>query len=367
MAQFKRPESPLASRHRKLGSELEDWNGVGTAWNYNSDPCVEHDFYREKATLTDVSGLKKVWVRGPDASAVVHHTCSRELGKVGTDKCAYTLVLTDDGTVTDDAIVYNMGDKGWLFVHGGGEGLEMLQESAKGKDCTVELDDSINSISLQGPAAMGILNPMVDVDLEPMGVFGQTEATMLGHDVIISRTGFSGERGYEIYSAGEHICEIWDAILEAGGDKVMPASFASLDKVRLEFGLLFYPYDMNESTTPWEIGLPWCVAKEKDFRGRDAVMAKKGQEKFKLVGVAADLDDMMPEGGKLYKDGKEVGVINSVGHSHRMGKAISLAHVPPGMNEPGTELEGKTEAGDSFTAVVMAMPMYDPQKKAMRA
>ncbi len=153
MTQFKRPESPLASRHRELGSGLEDWNGVGTAWSYNSDPCDEHDSYRERATLTDVSGLKKVWVRGPDASAVVHYTCSRELGKVGTDKCAYTLVLTDDGTVTDDAIVYNMGDKGWLFVHGGGEGFEMLQESAKGKDVTIELDDSINSVSLQGPAA----------------------------------------------------------------------------------------------------------------------------------------------------------------------------------------------------------------------
>jgi aminomethyltransferase len=367
MSQFKRPDSPLASRHRELGSDLEDWNGVGTAWSYNSDPCVEHDFYREKATLTDVSGLKKVWVRGPDASAVVHHTCSRELGKIGTDKCAYTLVLTDDGTVTDDAIVYNMGDKGWLFVHGGGEGLEMLQESAKGKDATIELDDSMNSVSLQGPAALGILNPMVDVDLEPMGVFGQTEATILGHDVIISRTGFSGERGYEVYSAGEHICEIWDAILEAGGDKVMPASFASLDKVRLEFGLLFYPYDMNESTTPWEIGLPWCVAKEKDFRGRDAVMAKKGQEKIKLVGLTADLDDMMPEDTKLFSNGEEVGLANSMGHSHRMKKAISLGHVKPGLHEPGTELEGKAGDGSGFAVTVMAMPMYDPQKKAMRS
>ncbi len=367
MTQFKRPDSPLASRHRELGSELEDWNGVGTAWTYNSDPCDEHDAYRERATLTDVSGLKKVWVRGPDATEVVLHTCSRDLSKIGTDKCAYTLVLTEEGTVTDDAIVYNMGDKGWLFVHGGGFAFEMLQESAKGKDVIIELDDSINDISLQGPAALGILNPMVETDLEPMGVFGQTETKMLGHDVIISRTGFSGERGYEIYSAGEHICEIWDAVLEAGKDAgVMPASFDSLDKVRLEFGLLFYPYDMNEKTTPWEVNLPWCVGKDNEFRGKEAVMAKKGQEKIKLVGITADLSEAMPEGGKLYSNGEEVGIINSPGHSHRMKKAISLAHVKVGLHEAGTELEGKTEDGTSFTATVTAMPMYDPQKKAMR-
>ena len=367
MTQFKRPDSPLASRHRELGSALEDWNGVGTAWSYNSDANDEHDAYRERATLTDVSGLKKVWVRGPDAFAVVDHACSRTLTNVGTDKCAYTLVLTDEGTVTDDAIVYNMGDKGWLVVHGGGFAFEMLEKSAEGKDATVELDDSFNSISLQGPAALGILNPMLDADIEPMGVFGQTTTTMLGHEVIISRTGFSGERGYEIYAAGEHICEIWDAVLEAGKDAgVMPASFASLDKVRLEFGLLFYPYDMNENTTPWEINLPWCVGKDKEFRGKEAAMAKKSQENIKLVGLVCSLDDAAPEASKLFSNGEEVGVINSPGYSHRMGASISLGHVKPDLAAPGTELEAKAEDGTTFTATVTAMPMFDPQKSKMR-
>lgn len=367
MTQFKRPDSPLASRHRELGSDLEDWNGVGTAWSYNSDPNDEHDAYRERATLTDVSGLKKVWVRGPDAFAVVDHTCSRTLANVGTDKCAYTLILSEEGTVTDDAIVYNMGDKGWMVVHGGGYGMEMLKASAEGKDATVELDDSFNSISLQGPAALGVLNPMLEADIEPMGVFGQTTTTMLGHEVIISRTGFSGERGYEIYADGKNICEIWDAILEAGKDAgVIPGSFASLDKVRLEFGLLFYPYDMSEATTPWEINLPWCVGKDKDFRGKDACMAAKGKEKIKLVGLSCSLDEAAPEASKLFANGEEVGVINSPGYSHRMGASISLGHVKVGNDAPGTVLEAKAEDGTTFTATVTAMPMYDPQKKNMR-
>lgn len=367
MTQFKRPESPLASRHRELGSNLEDWNGVGTAWSYNSNPNDEHDAYRERATLTDVSGLKKVWVRGPDAFAVVDHACSRAMKNVGTGKCAYTLMLTDEGTVTDDAIVYNLGDKGWLVVHGGGFGMEMLQASAEGKDATVELDDTFNSISLQGPAALGVLNPMVEADIEPLGVFGQTVTTLLGHEVIISRTGFSGERGYEVYADGDKIGEIWDAILEAGKDAgVMPASFASLDKVRLEFGLLFYPYDMNETTTPWEINLPWCVGKDKDFRGKAACEASKGKENIKLVGLTAKLDDAAPEESKLFSNGAEVGAINSPGYSHRMGVAISLGHVSPELAAPGTELEVKAADGTTFTATVAAMPMYDPQKTNMR-
>jgi len=367
MAQFKRPDSPLASRHRALGSDLEDFNGVGTAWSYSSDPCDEHDAYRERATLTDIAGLKRTWVRGPDALAVVEHACSRDLANVGTDKCAYSLILTEEGTVTDDAIAYNMGERGWMVVHGGGEGLEMLQASAAGKDATVSLDDSIISMSLQGPAALGVLNPLVEADIEPMSVFGQTTTTMLGHEVIISRTGFSGERGYEIYAARENICEIWDKILDAGKDAgVMPASFASLDKVRIEFGLLFYPYDMNENTTPWEINLPWCVGKNKDFRGKEAALASKGQEKIKLVGLLCNLDDAAPEDSTLFHNGEEVGVITAPGYSHRMQASIALAHVKPELSEPGTELEVKTSEGQSFSATVSAMPMYDPQKKNMR-
>ncbi|MEZ5525765.1 MAG: aminomethyltransferase family protein [Pseudomonadales bacterium] len=367
MAQFKRPDSPLASRHRALGSDLEDFNGVGTAWSYHSDPCAEHDAYRENATLTDIAGLKRVWVRGPDALAVIEHACSRDMANVGPDKCAYTLILTEEGTVTDDAIVYNMGDRGWMVVHGGGEGHEMLHASAAGKNATVSLDDSIISISLQGPKSLSVLNPMVEADLEPMPVFGQTTTRMLDHEVTISRTGFSGERGYEIYAARENIGQIWDAILEAGqSEGVMPASFASLDKVRIEFGLLFYPYDMDENTTPWEINLPWCVAKDKDFRGKAACMAKKGQEKIKLVGLICSLDDAAPEGSKLFANGEEVGVITAPGYSHRMEASIALGHIKPELSEPGTEVEAKAEDGTTFTATVTAMPMYDPQKKNMR-
>lgn len=368
MAQFPRPDSPLASRHRELGSDLEDFNGVGTAWSYNSDPCDEHDAYRDKATLTDVAFLKRVWVRGPDALAVIEHACSRDMANVGTDKCAYTLLLTEQGTPTDDAIVYNMGEKGWLAVVGGGEGMEMLQASAEGKDVTVELDDSITSISFQGPAALGILNPLLETDIESMPVFGQTTTKMLGHEVIISRTGYSGERGYEIYAAREHMAEIWDKILEEGKDAgVMPASFASLDKVRIEFGLLFYPYDFNENTTPWEINLPWCVGKNKDFRGKDAAMASKGKEKIKLVGVICDLDDAPHEESTLFVNGEEVGVLNAMAYSHRMKASIALGHIRADLSQPGTKLEVKAGDGSSCSATITTLPMIDPQKSVMRA
>ena len=118
---MKRPDSILASRHIELGSNLEDWNGMGTAWSYSSDACDEHDAVRERAGLFDVSGLKKEWVTGPDALAVVDHIFTRNMTKVGPGRSAYGLVLTEDGTITDDAIIACFDETRYLVAHGTGK------------------------------------------------------------------------------------------------------------------------------------------------------------------------------------------------------------------------------------------------------
>ena len=124
--------SVLASRHRALGSELEDWNGMGTAWTYASDPCAEHDAVREAAGLFDMSPLKKVYLRGPDALKVADHVITRDMTGIYPGKSAYGAILTPQGTVCDDAIIANNGDDEWLFCHGSGDSMAYLQESAEG-------------------------------------------------------------------------------------------------------------------------------------------------------------------------------------------------------------------------------------------
>ena len=323
--------SALASRHTALGSGLEDWNGMGTAWEYSSDPCDEHDAIREAAGLFDMSPLKKVRVRGSDASAVVDHVATRDLSTIDIGRSVYGAVLTDAGTVSDDAIVFNMGRDHWLFVHGSGGSMAMLQDSAAGSDVSIELDDDLHDIALQGPRALELLDQHTPADLASLGYFHHLDTELFGHACTVSRTGYSGERGYEIFAGADDIGDIWDNILGHGADMgVVPASFGALDKVRIEAALLFYGYDMTAEHTPWEVGLGWSVNRSKaDFRGRDAVLASEGSERFVVAGISIDHDEALVGEESLILDGEQVGTVNSPAYSHRMQKSLALVHLAP--------------------------------------
>ena len=324
--------SALASRHKALGSGLEDWNGMGTAWTYNSDPNAEHDAVREVAGMFDMSPLKKVFVRGADAQAVLDHLTTRDMRRLEPDQAAYLCVLTDQGTIADDAIASNNGGDEWMIV--------------------------------QGPKALEILNAHCDVDLAALAYFHHTPAKLFGQACRISRTGYSGERGYEVFAAASVVGDIWDKLVEAG---VMPCSFTVLDKVRIEAGLLFYGYDMTTDHTPWEVGLGFTLSGSKaNFRGREAVMDAKGKETIRNICLDIDHSNMVNGGESLSLDGRTVGTVNSPGYSHRLKKSLALAHVSPDAAGEGTVL---TLSGDGIetSATVVAMPVYDPKKSRTHA
>ena len=350
--------SALANRHTALGSGLEDWNGMGTAWSYSTDPNDEHDAVRERAGMFDMSPLKKVFVRGPDAQAVLDHCVTRDLGRVEPGQAAYLSVLTEDGKLADDAIVSNNGGDEWMIVHGSGQTQDMLAASAQGRDVQIAMDDDLHDISVQGPQALEILDAQCSIDLGALKYFEHAPAELFGHPVRISRTGYSGERGYEVFADASVVGDIWDR-LEAAG--VMPCSFTALDKVRIEAGLLFYDYDMTTDHTPWEVRLGFTVNQDKvDFRGKAALMAAKGQETLRNVGLDIDHDDMVAGGEDLLVDGQSVGVINSPCYSHRLGKSLALGHVAPDLAD-GTVVQVKGDGIDT-TATISALPFYDPQK-----
>ncbi len=356
-------ESALAAHHRALGSNLEDWNGMGAPWTYHSDPCDEHDAVRERAGLFDVSGLKKVHLRGRDALAVADHVITRDMTRIPIGRSAYGPVLLDDGGICDDAIIFKLAEDDFLVVHGSGTCLERLQESAAGREASVAFDDDLHDISLQGPEAVGFLDPHTPIDLSALGYFHQAQTTLFGRPVLLSRTGYSGERGYEIFAPAADIVPLWKEILERGKSAgIVPCSFTCLDKIRVEAALLFYPYDMTEVNTPWEVTMGWSVSRKKgDFRGKDAVLAREGKDKVRMVGIVADHDDAVDAGATLYTDGREVGVVNSPAYSHRMKKSLALCHVAPSASAEGTrfDLEGETVR---CTATVSRIPFYDPEK-----
>ncbi len=360
--------SALAGRHRALGSGLEDWNGMGTAWEYDTDPNVEHDAIREAAGMFDMSPLKKVHVTGPEAASVVDHAHSRDLTRLAVGQSAYGAVLTENGTVADDAIAFNNGADDWLFVHGSGASMELLEASADGKDVSIELDDDLHIISLQGPAALGLLEGTTDADLASVPYFHHIHAPLFGRQTMISRTGYSGERGYEIFATADDAGPIWDAILEAGADAgVMPCSFAALDKVRVEAALLFYGYDMTDEHHPSEIGLGWALSRNgADYRGKTAALAAVGNERFVGAGIVIDHTDMVVGGEILQLDGTDVGTVNSPAFSHRLDKSLALVHLAPAAATPGTAL---TVIGDgvAHAATVAKIPFFDPDKTRTHA
>ena len=360
--------SALAAHHRALGSELGDWNGMGVPWNYATDPADEHDAVRTAAGLFDMSALKKVHVRGPDALDVVNHIITRDMTKISPGASAYGPILTEQGTICDDAIIFNMGNNEYLVVHGSGETMERLQESAEGKNVGIEFDDVLHDLPFQGPKTVEFLAEHTAMDLADLGYFHHQETTLFGKPCMLSRTGYSGERGYEIFANADVIVDLWEQILEHGRPRgIMPCSFTCLDKIRVEAGLLFYAYDMTTVNTPWEVGLGWAISRTKgDFRGKEALFAAEGKEKIKFAGIVAVHDDAVEADSKLLHNSDEVGVVNSPVYSRRMKKSLALVHVRPDLAVPGTRLEVKGES-IACAATVERIPFYDPEKTRTHA
>lgn len=362
-------QSVLASRHRALGSPLGDWNGMDTAWSYDQDVNAEHRAVRFAAGLFDVSGLKKVQVSGPDALAVLNHVCTRDLTQIYPGKSAYAVICDENGGFTDDCIMYHISPNVWMMVHGSGTAQEQLRKSAEGKNVQILFDDDLHNISLQGPKAVHFLNEHTPVDLKSLKYFHHVSTTLFGRHCMISRTGYSGERGYEIFAKGADVIHIWDSILEKGKSVgIVPCSFNCLDMIRVESALFFYPYDMTEENDAWECGLGFAVSKKKeaDYRGKAALMARMGKERIKLYGIIADTDKPTEAGAEIYADGRKVGKVTQGMYSTILKKSLAIAQLEPQYAKDGVKLEVKGPK-IKCAAVTHSLPFDDPDKKKRAA
>lgn len=357
-------KTALADRHRALGSNLEDWNGMGTAWTYSGDMSEQHVAVRTNAGLFDVSGLKKVHVVGPDSTDVLNHVCTRELTKIYPGKSAYASILNDSGLFTDDCLMFRLGPNNWLMVHGSGTGQEELARSAANKDVAILFDDNLHDLSLQGPKAVDFLADHVP-GIRNLPYFHHMLTTLFGRPVMISRTGYSGERGYEIFARGQDVVHVWDEIVEKGKKMgIMPCCFTVLDLLRVESYLLFYPYDniAEGADSIWEMGLGFTVSPGKtNFRGAEKHYALKGKERFRIFGVLADADRATEAGDALFADGRQVGVITCGMRSTLTKKSMALARLEPRYCVQGAKLEVRGK-NLGCSAIAHTIPFDDPKK-----
>ncbi len=373
--------SALAHRHAEIGGELEDWNGMGTAWFYDHTPeraKADYEAIRTKAGLMDVSGLKKVHVVGADAAYVIDRVTTRNVEKIAPGRSTYASILNSDGKFIDDCIIYHIAVNSWMVVHGTGTGMEQLASVAAGKNCEILFDDDLHDMSLQGPVAVDLLAQEIPA-VRDLAYFGLMQTRLYGRDVMISRTGYTGERGYEIFCGAKDAVHLWDSILEAGKDMgVRPTQFSTLDMLRIESYLLFYPGDNSETfpfddepcgDTLWELGLEFTVSPGKEgFIGAENHYALEGKERFKIYGVQlSDSMDQMEMHARVLHDGKDVGVI-TYGLSSELNKySVAIARLDPAVAKAGTKLVVKQPDGTELAATAEEMPFYDKDKSIRTA
>jgi len=349
---------------------------MGTAWTYAHDMALDHVAIRTKAGLMDVSGLKKLYLVGPHAAAILHQTTTRDVTKIYPGKCAYACMLNDAGHFIEDCILYRTGPNTWMVVHGSGAGHETLTSAVVGRNAAMVVDEDLHDLSLQGPAAVDFLAKYVP-GIRDLKYFHHMPATLFGRPVHISRTGYSGERGYELFCKGEDAGLIWDTVLAEGKSfGIIPTQFATLDMLRVESYLLFYPYDMSQmypfekdapGDTLWELGLDFTVSPGKtDFRGADQHWRLKGKERFRIFGLLVDGQLPADMGDAVYAAGKKVGVVTCGMYSTLTKKSMALARLDAPVAVHGTRLEirGKKVKG---AAMAHTLPFDDPEKKKRSA
>jgi aminomethyltransferase len=325
---------------------------------------AEHLAVRERAGMFDVSHMGEAEVRGSEALAFLQHVTSNDVAKLAPGRAQYTALTTPEGTFVDDLLVYRTGEADYLLVLNAGntaKDLAWLGYHAKGMDVTV--DDASSryaQIALQGPRALEILEPETDGRPGDLKYYGFESAAVSGVPSLVSRTGYTGEDGFEIYAPAESGARIWEALLARGeGQGLVPVGLAARDTLRLEAKMALYGNDIDETTTVLEADLGWIAKLDKgEFLGREALVGQRerGIDR-KLVGFRMEGRAVARHGYPVTIRGQRVATVTSGTHAPFLGKSIGLAYLPRGAWDPGTKIEIEIR-GKSEPAEVVPTPFY---------
>lgn len=359
--------TPLYEIHKKLGGKFVEFAGFEMPVMYSSI-IDEHMAVRTRAGIFDVSHMGEIFVKGHDATKFLQWITSNEVGKMKVGRARYSAFPTEKGTVVDDLLVYKLDEEEYMLVVNAAntdKDFDWLISHSHGFDVTLENRSAeIAQIAVQGPEAQGILQKLTEFDLSTIKYYRFTEMEFLGEKVIISRTGYTGEDGFEIYSAAEAGEKIWSAIMEVGEDHgLKPAGLGARDTLRLEAGMNLYGNDMDETTTLLEADLEWIIKWDKDFIGKEALKKQKEEGlKRKLVGFEMVEKAVPRHGYKVFVDGKEFGTVASGSFAPYLKKNIGNVYLPIEKTEPGSEFEIEIR-GKRFKAGVVPRPFYKREKK----
>jgi aminomethyltransferase len=351
---------------------MVEFGGWDMPVQYPPGTVEEHAATRTRAGLFDVSHMGEIEVRGSGAIAFVNRLCSNDASKLIDGQAQYSALTTERGTVVDDLLVYRFGpehlllvvnasttDKDWDWInsHKRDEQVALTNRSA-----------DFCQIAIQGPSALGILQTLTETPLEEIKYYHFTEGKVDGVSGVISRTGYTGEDGFEVYAAPDKAERLWDRMLEAGrhGEPggIAPCGLAARNTLRLEAGMALYGHEITDETTLLEANLGWITKLSKgDFNGREALARQKEEGvKRKLVGFEVTDRGIARDGQDVYVGGEKVGHVTSGSPAPHLKKNIGMAYVPAEHAEQGREIHVEVR-GRMVAARQVPVPFYKREKK----
>jgi aminomethyltransferase len=357
--------TPLYEEHVKLGAKIIPFAGFEMPVQYPDGVSKEHRAVRESSGLFDVSHMGEFRVAGEGAETFVNYLVTNDVSKLASGQAQYSVMCKEDGGIVDDLLIYRFADRFRLVVNAanidkdlawvehcldlhGAAGVELSDES-----------DEVALLALQGPASEEILGAHTDLELSNVGYYRFADGRVAGEPCVVSRTGYTGEDGFELYCAPGAAAKLWTRLLESGGDRVKPVGLGARDSLRLEMGYPLYGNDIDEETTPLEAGLGWTVKLAKDrFVGREVLLEQKEHGvKRRLCGFALRQRGFPRPGYEIRCKGDPVGTVRSGTVSPSLGDGIGTGYVPSGLKTPGTEIEIMIR-DRAVPAEIMSMPFY---------
>lgn len=340
-------KTALYETHKQLGGNVVDYAGWDLPVEYEG-LVPEHEAVRNAAGLFDVSHMGEVFVSGKDANKFVQYLITNDINSIGVGQVIYTFMLNEKGGTVDDFLVYKLAEDNYLLVVNGAnveKDYKWITECAKGFD--VKLEDKTEEgtiLALQGPKAQEIFQKITETNLDDVKFFHWKEdVDVAGVKCLISRTGYTGEDGFEIYLPNDGAKTVWDAIMKAGEDEgIKPVGLGCRDTLRFEVNLPLYGNELGEDITPLEAGLGFFVKLdvEEDFIGKDVLVKQKADGLTrKVVGFELLGKGVPRQGYDIQVDGKKIGEITTGYRSPSIGKSIGLALVDIDHTELGTKFD----------------------------
>jgi aminomethyltransferase len=357
-------KTPLNDVEKELGGKMVDFGGWELPVQF-SGILEEHEAVRTHCGLFDVSHMGEITVKGPAALELLQRSTCNDVSKLEDGRAQYNGLLYPTAGFVDDILIYrNSADDYFVVVNASNapKDYEWIADCSKGMDVEVKnVSADYAQLALQGPDAQRILQPMTDLDLTPIKYYRFGIGHVDGVEAIVSRTGYTGEDGFEVYVAPAAAPRIWRKFLATG--EVKPCGLGARDTLRLEARMALYGNDIDATTTPLEADLAWIVKLEKgDFYGRDVLQREKAEgPRRKLVGFEMIDRGIGRHGYPIVDGGEEIGVVTSGTHSPTLKKAIGLAYLPQGKSALGSEFT-ILNRGKETRARVVPTPFYKRAK-----